>query len=465
MRIQLPFNLGKLEIRREFSSRYSNRPTLMGGGIVNPLTGMGLSADKSEHSFFTPTRVHWRGELEVLRVQSWAARKYIEIPVDDMFIRWREWQKGEGQGVEAAVEAMEEAESRHQVESNLSQAMKAARLFGTGLLVMVTKDGDPTTPLDPKRIRQGDLVNLLVFDRFDATLWDRDDDVMSPTYGLPLGYDLHPSRGLGFRVHHSRVLRFDGISSLSTDGWTIYDRDWGVSEIVPAILSILQDQSVATGAAHLSQEASIPVLAVDGLREALAGGARDPNEPSAEEIGNQINQFKSIYRLLLMDKTETFERVSVSWAGMADIMDRFNRRLAATAGIPATRFWGASPVGMNATGDSDMVNYAHHVAAMRSKLVTDPLARLDEVLMRDAGVLELPEYTWPSLIDMSDTELAEIAERKSTIVKTLIENGVITEDEGRAMLDGDPIIGELEGEAPGIPDPVLPPMPSGGNNA
>ena len=423
---------------------------LMHGGIVNQNSGMGLAGDKSEHSFFTPTRIHWRGELETLYAQSWAAKKFIDIPVDDMFILWRNFSGDEG---DAGVDKMTESESRHKVKNRLKRAMKAGRLYGTGLLVMVTREAPLEVPLMPERVRPGDLIALQVFDRFDASVWRRDDDPLSVTYGEALTYHLTPTRGPGIFVDASRVLRFDGLTPLSSDGYTIYDRDWGVSEIVPAILSIMQDQSVTTAAAHLSQEASIPVLGVDGLREALAGGQLDPNEASAEQIGEQLNQFKSIYRLLLLDKTESFERVAVNFSGLHEVMDRVQRRLAASAGIPATRFLGTSPVGLNATGDSDMANYAMHVSAMQTDLLTDPLRRLDEVLARDAGIAEAPEYDWEPLTDMSDEEQASAAKTKVEALKLAIDGGIMDEDEARASLDGDSVFGALPGEAPGLPDP------------
>ena len=432
---------------------------LMAGGIVNQQSGMGLQSDKSEASFFTPTRIHWRGELEVLYAQSWAAKKFIDIPVDDMFIRWREFSGDEG---DTGVELMDEAESRHKVKDRLSRAMKGGRLYGTGLMLMVTKEAPLDVPLVPERVRAGDLVALQVFDRWDSSVWRRDDDPLSPTYGEALTYHLTPTRGPGLFVDATRVLRFDGLRPLSSDGYTIYDRDWGVSEVVPAILAIMQDQTVVTAAAHLSQEASIPVLGVDGLREALAGGQLDANEASAEQIGEQLNMFKSVYRLLLLDKTESFERVAVNFGGLNLIMDLVQRRLAAAAGIPMTRFLGTSPVGMNATGESDMANYSMHVGAMQTGMLTDPLRRLDMVLARDSGLPEPPEYSFVPLTDMSDGDQAIAAKAKVEALKLAIEGGIMDEDEARMALDGDPVFGALPGEAPGLPEPEFGAMGPGG---
>ena len=61
---------------------------------------------------------------------------------------------------------------------------------------------------------------------------------------------------------------------------------------------------------------------------------------------------------MLVDKNDEFDRVSYNFQGLPDLMDRFAERLAAAADIPATRFMGQAPKGMNATGASDEKNYA-----------------------------------------------------------------------------------------------------------
>ena len=389
--------------------------------------------------------------------QSWAAKKFIDIPVDDMFKRWREWDTAQD---EAGAQAMMETERRFKVRSKLERTMKMGRLYGTGLLVMVTREAPLDAPLRIEQLRPGDLVGLRPFHRYDASVFTRDEDLYSEddTYGEALSYWMTPTYGPGFHVHASRVLRFDGQQPLSSSGFMIYDRDWGVSEVIPVMISLLQDESIATAIAHLTQEASLPVLRVDGLKDALVG-MKDPSEPSAEQIGQQVNQLKSVFRLLMLDKTDEFDRIHASFAGLSDLQDRFARRLAAAADIPATRFWGQSPVGMNATGESDTQNYAQMVAAMQQRVLPDPLERLDQVLAAEAGVAEPPEYTWPPLTEPSEQEQANSAHLRAQALALALQNGIIDEDEARAALDNTAVFGTLPGDAPEPSDLVLPPEP------
>lgn len=423
-----------------YRSRARGRPGLTGGGYLNPATGAGGLADKSEGGFFTPTRVFNRSLLETVYVESWAARKFIDIPVDDMLIRWRLFDGDD----EAAIEAFSETEDRHRVRSRLARAMKAGRLYGSAFLVIATRDAPLIEPMDPERIRPGDLSNLIVFDRYDASVAQRDSDPFSATYGEPLTYRFTSRSGAMLDVDASRVLRFDGIEPLSLTGWQAYDQDWGVPEIVPVMLSILQDAGIASGVAHLASEASVPVIKMQDFKVALSGGSRSESGLSVEELGQEISLLRSIYRTLFMDVEDEFERVSVNFTGLADLLDRFARRLAAAADIPATRFWGQSPVGMNATGESDMRNYAVRVAAMQESKLRGPLAVLDSVLAGDSGVAEPPGYEFPSLLDLSDAEKAQTAKIRAEAVNVAMQAGLLDEDEGRAALSGDPVFGDLD---------------------
>ena len=156
---------------------------LTGGGYANPLTGAGGFADKSEGGFFTPTRLHNRALLETLYGQSWAAREFIDIPVDDMLIRWRTFSGGD----EDAVAAMADAESRHHVRSRLARAMKAGRLHGSACIVIATGDAPLVDPLDLDRPRREGLSSLIVFDRYDASVAQHDRTPFSQSHGELVG--------------------------------------------------------------------------------------------------------------------------------------------------------------------------------------------------------------------------------------------------------------------------------------
>lgn len=416
----------------------NNLGGITGGGYLNLLTGAGTNLDKTEYSYYIPTRITSKNELETLYVQSWAAKKFIDIPVDDMFIRWREFTDMENEN----IEALQQAELDFDVTGKLSRAMKAGNLYGTGLVILITKEAPLEKPLNIDRLQRGDLINILAVDRFDATVMSKDNSLLSPRYGEPELYRINLKRGGNIDVHASRVLRFDGITSLSQTNWYSYDEDWGIPSIVPVITEIHQDSGVNKGVAHLVSEASVGIQKIEDFADAVSGGP--DSDMTIQERMEAITTSRSIYRTVFMDKDESFERNEVTFTGLPEIIDRNAKRLAAAANIPATRFWGQSPMGLNATGDSDMKNYAIQVAADQSKKLPKPLFLIDQVLSKHTGITEPIDYDFPSLIDMSDNEQADVLLKKSQAIVPLILQGIITEEEGRASLDGDPILGNLE---------------------
>ena len=183
-----------------------------------------------------------------------------------------------------------------------------------------------------------------------------------------------------------------------------------------------------------------------------------------DDIGGALNRIKSVYRLMMIDKErEDFSRVAIQFAGLGDLMTKYQERLAAAADIPMTRWAGRSPGGLNASGDSDMNNYVMMVEANRENNLAHVLPVLDLVLARDAGLKDVPEFKWNSLLELSEKDQAEVSKIKVEAVALGVTSSLFDEDEGRAALDGDPIFGDLPGPAP-EPDPLLlpPTDPFGG---
>ena len=151
-----------------------------------------------------------------------------------------------------------------------------------------------------------------------------------------------------------------------------------------------------------------------GLRDVL-GGKLEPNQLKrrADRVHDQRTQEQLPDDDARQGKSEDFTRVAVVFAGLADLMDKSAARIAAAADIPLTRFLGSSPGGLNATGESRPEELLPDAwRAMRERLLPKPLRMLDEVIARDAGLPEPLEYEWPSLLEMSEQEQAEVKKHR-----------------------------------------------------
>ena len=429
---------------------------------LNPRTGMGTQNDRALGSRFVAQRME-RVEAEATYQMSWAAAKMIDIPVDDMFVRGRRWMDDD----EESIKKVMKAERKLNLMATLADAIKVARIYGTGLMIICTdNEGDFEKPLVPEEVQEGQIQNLWVVDRHAAWVKNWQTDPTKPGYGKPYQYYVHSRiQGLpeeldpvmpgnmlniGFRpaanlytVHESRVIRFDSTKAPQTEGWIHgpFEREWGISFLTRVIDDVLRDVAMATGAGHLMEEASVWVNKIEGYKEALMG--RTPKgDASPEEIAQMSSLLRSIWRTQFIDSEDDAMRVAVTFAGYADVLNNQSKRLAAMADIPYTRFMSESPAGMNATGESDANNYGVMVQANQNKVAKPALEKLDPVIARHAGLGDKElEYEWMSLFDLSEKDKAEASKLRTEAIMIafggLKTSPAIDEDEVRELLSKD----------------------------
>ena len=415
---------------------------LGGPRFQNLTTGQGTSLDKSMQGHFTP-RILTPLEAETLYQQSWAVKKMLDIPVDDMWARGLMWEDDD----EDKVRMMEEVCIELGLQRALSGAIKASMMFGSGLLVVVPKTGDMEKPMpDYGMIPEGGIANLLVIDRWSASINAVGEDPRMPGYGMPYTYRLALRSGgaSDMVVHADYVHRFDGIRAPMTEGWRtgVWERMWGTSFLSAVVEEVVRDAAINGGVGQLVQEASVWVMKIQNLKEALRGRPV-PGEPTADEIGMQTNLLRSIYRTQFVDREDEVQRVAVNFGSLPELLNQQAVRLAAMGDIPFTRFMSQSPGGLNATGASDASNYALKVASDQKNKLDIPLRKINMALARHAGLEKPPEYRWLPLVDR-DEKMAAEAVRIATgaVVETFVA-GLIDEAEARERLSNIDFWGEL----------------------
>ena len=433
---------------RGFGTAHPSSPLLRTSPMIqNAMTGMGTQGlDKSANTQFTVRNISWQ-ECDALYRNSWATAKMIDIPVDDIWIRGRQFVGDD----ENLTETMVDASESLCLTENIQMAMKTGRLYGTGLLIISQRDVPLSEPLEIDRIRPGSVAGFIVTDRWHANIREWVVDMQMENYGQPYMYEISPRLSHDNRnvdVHHSRIIRFDGIAPTLTEGWITVsgrvpeERDWGRSIVQRAYDEVMHDAELRQSVGHLVQESSIFAIRMEGFKN-MVRGKPDPEDPDLNELAASVNAMKSIYRTLFVDREDEVERINVNLAGAADLMNQMADRLAAIADIPKTRFLGSSPGGLNATGDGDWKNYSAMIAAMQVKQLTKPLKLLDMVVARHAGLPEPPEYKWLPLVDLSDEESANAEKAKAEVVLMAFKEGVITENEARERLSNLETFGEL----------------------
>jgi phage-related protein (TIGR01555 family) len=151
------------------------------------------------------------------------------------------------------------------------------------------------------------------------------------------------------RVHHSRVIRFEGISSSNRrtrwDNW-----GWGES-VLGRLVNVLQDFDTSFATIPvLLQDFAQAVFKMKGLADALAA---DSEALVAQRLA-ELNKGRSIVRAVVMDAEDDFKREATPLSGLPEVLDRECAFLTALSGMPKSLLMGDDPAGMNATGDANV---------------------------------------------------------------------------------------------------------------
>ena len=324
-------------------------------------------------------------------------------------------------------------------------------------------DGDMDKPFTPDNVKEGGLANLWVVDRWACSVQNWQTSPFLPRYGEVYQYRVNArifgspdplmdgppgvsslSASGSHIVNRDHAFRFDGMRSPLTEGWTSgpWEREWGVSLFTKAIDAIARHASAHANAGQLLNEASIWVQKVQGFKQGIRGRPI-PGEATIDELAVEQSMLRSNYRTQFMDAEDEAERIAVAFAGIPDLLDKFQEILAVIAGVPMTRWNEQSPAGMNATGKSDANNWALTVAAMQTRRLDPVLKRLDPFIARHAGLREAPTYEWIPLTDVTEKEQAEIDKLNTETLNIGLTGGWTDEDEVRERASQIELWGEL----------------------
>jgi phage-related protein (TIGR01555 family) len=391
--------------------------------MQNPVSGAGGMNDKSSWFQFVPMWLNDPNTIENVCVQSWLAERFINMPVDDMFAQPRVYDN----------DTFRDEINRLRIDEVAADAMKLGRKFGTGFFWLITKEGKTDTPLDVNAIRRGDIVNCVAVDRNDVSVVTKTKSIMSENFGKPEIYSVYISEFGRVDIHHTRLYRFDGKTPDTINGWRQYEKDWGVSELASAMQEVFNDSSVTNAITQLIQEASIPVHKVDGLTEIMTRGKCAADEQNVDDIMKAVSLHKSIYNTIFMDGEDSFERESVNFSNIPDLMDRFEERFAMSSGISTTRFLGKSASGLNATGEGDQRNDSKSTR-IRQRAMLEPFYRwADPIIARSAGT-QVPDFTFPPLFEMSEKEMSDVDLNRAKSAKLMVDNGSWSPKEAKEYL-------------------------------
>lgn len=366
--------------------------------LTNVVAGLGTNRDKRSHSNFGFEFVT-QFELEAMYQGNWLARRIVDKPNEDATKNWRVFSG------EYAKDIAEEERSSG-VQQHFMDALCWSDLYGGSGILMVTNQ-DLSKPLDLDKIKKGDLKNLVVLDRWDIQPTNFNlTDPLKKNWMQPETYTMVNGTQ---PIHHSHFVRIEG--ARLPRRLRMFEQGWGDSRLRRCASDLRDVVATKGGIASLVLEANVDTVSVQGLKQALAS----PQSSQITERYRMFGMMKSLVNLGLLDKeSETYERNSVTFSGLSQIMEQFMVWSAGAAEMPVTELWGQSAAGLSSTGEGDLKTYHGTVKAKQDGKMRLCLEQLDQVMIRSAlgHYPEDIEFEWnpisvPSGVEQAQEELAD----------------------------------------------------------
>lgn len=373
-------------------------------GLENLIAQLGTSSDKRAHNRFTNSKrltIDFE-ELDALYRTNFVAGKIIDIIPEDMTREWREFT---GEITPEQVETLIEEENRLELSSIFCEAHKWSRLYGTAYIIMSIDDGQSTEmPLNINNIKKGGLKHIKAIDRH---LIDNSDvspivDPLNPNFGTPKFYRIAETN---IQIHNSRVLRFDGVKIPYR---RFREQNYNSDSVLDRIYDRLLDfETTSHGASSMVFETNVDVMKVKGLMNYLSSAE---GEVMIRKRFTLASMFKSFNNMLILDNEEEFTTKTNTFSGLPDLLDRFALFLSAAADIPATRLFGSSASGLNATGEGDLKNYYDTIRSLQKREYKPNLDYFDKIMAKSLGLPDNIDlsYEFGSLFQLTEKEQAEL---------------------------------------------------------
>ena len=287
-------------------------------------------------------------------------------------------------------------------------------------------------PLDMDMLLPDCFRGLLVLDRTQGVEPSAElvSDLDDPDFGLPVSYtvSLDTEDFSTVTLHHSRVLRFVGRELPRQE--TVREQYWGASEMEHIQDELLRRSAASANIAQLIFQANITTLKMSDFGDLLGFGTEEQRVNLEHAMGLE-NRFRTSFGIQLLSRDDSLENHVYSFAGLSEIYEQFMMDMAGAAEIPATRLFGRSPQGMNATGESDLRNYYDMIASLQERQLRPALEKLLPVMAVSCWgyIPEDLEFVFEPASTASPLERAELAEKLTSPVIAAFSAGLLTREE------------------------------------
>lgn len=389
-------------------------------------------------------------------------RNIVETVAEEMT---RKWIKLLSTGDETELE--EQNEVIHKIEDGMkdagmreafNRAMELDGFMGMGLIYidLMGKGGKPVSddpdelkmPLifESGKIEQGSLRAFVAIDptwvspKYYNSIDPLKPDYFKPTAWYVMGKEVHESRLLIIRSREvpdilKAAYNFGGLS-LSQMGKPYVDNWLRTRQSVSDLLAAFTTWVLKTNLAAMTANTEAVLARI-----------------SAFMFGRQNAG------LMIVDKeSEELDNIAAPLGTLDHLQAQAQEQQASVSQEPLIKLLGITPTGLNATTDGEIRVWYDRVKAKQEKAFGAPVTTaLQVVQLSVIGEVD-PEITYEfvALWELDAAGRAAVEKTKADTDAVYMQDSVITNDEVRARLAGDPEspYHGLKGEAPEVPDPM-----------
>ena len=364
-----------------------------------------LSLSSNNPYYFNDFVSRWRLYVGMFQT-SWEARKIIKIVVEDALRK--EW---------IAENIPEEMTKRIWIrlkQLNFTNALKRSlmleRLMGGCLTFMGIEDNqdNPDSRYNPRAGNKLCFTNPIPISRIARLSWDH--DPLSAGYMRPNSYLINQQE-----VDVSRLLVWNGDPLFDPYDYTLQNfrsnlAGFGPSKLAPIWDDIIKAIGTRQAAYQLIQTNNAIIMAVNNLQDLQGTTSGKQALEKVKSIANQI----SMWRAAVVDGENVQVKTKpASFGSVPELLMTFIQILSAASDIPATRFIGQAPGGLNATGESDLENYYNMIDSYQHQKIEPGLRKIYDVIgYHEFGAewkkeRENLDFNFPPLWNPSELEEAQ----------------------------------------------------------
>jgi phage-related protein (TIGR01555 family) len=154
-----------------------------------------------------------------------------------------------------------------------------------------------------------------------------------------------------------------------------------------------------------------------------------------------FNSMRDNQGLFVVDKsTEDFKNISAPISGLHELQAQSQEHMMSVARIPATKFTGMQPSGMNASAEGEMKAFYESIHAYQPVLFGENLDFVIDLAMISlwGEIDEDIVFEWIPLHSLSEKEEAEVRKLEAETGQILVDSGIVSQEEERERIAADP---------------------------